>query len=664
MYIKPIIQETDIWANNPPSPNDIIKPQDSKIAKGFVYTEIPKHSNFNWMCNTETHYLAHSCKYGIPEWDAETEYEKNSLVLRYDSANSTRNWYISVEKNKGQDPLTSSSWKMYLSALSELQDVVLDNLQTNDLLYYDEIEKVWKNKPNSQILSLKSLSNVQIRNEGSGNILTFINASGTITEKWINLSVEYHLRSSYLESLQDVAYMNVTDNEDLFAFDGTSWTGMPIDGFVEYEDIFAKPISFNPIRTTETDLGGFRTVLKNTDELYIFSYPIGAPNPPSNLNASDKLTTGIEITWDVPVDNGEVIDFYRLYKDGNIVYETPDETVLSYTDTAVEYNEIHVYYVTAINQEGESLRSNTDTGVKVDILPPPNNFNASDNLSDEYVRCSWEPVDGALFYNLYKDGKLAASNITEIPFDYYTLPNQTNDYCVKTVNNAGESTCSNTDEGSTLMPPGEKIYDTNGNFIVPNGIAEIEICMIGGGGSGAIGEGEGDPSGGGYRGEYKTQKVQVQQGDMIQIQIGAGGKPPTYTSLSDGGKGGNTIVTLPDSTVITANGGSGGQKRGYNYRGEGKIYVSPCDGKTYKDGLYVRCWWWHHDDALPGTDCGIWCYGGQASPWGNGGSRSGTETGVGAGGTAISKKSKIVNKEKYCDGGHGRVLIRWGYDTN
>lgn len=197
-----------------------------------------------------------------------------------------------------------------------------------------------------------------------------------------------------------------------------------------------------------------------------------------------------------------------------------------------------------------------------------------------------------------------------------------------------------------LAEPGEAVWDTPGEYIweVPNGVFEIKLCMIGGGGSGACGTNYnpfGEHNGGGYAGKIVSRELTVQPGDKISITVGSGGPA---TGSGDGRPG-----TASRFDTYTAAGGAGGnvdcQTTG-GYKGAGKLTTN-CRG-SFKDGVTWQ-------DAIGAQN---YYYGGQA---GFANARVGNYAplgpGVGGGGAAHHPggSDPALNR-----GGDGYVKVSWG----
>jgi len=671
---KPVFTEDDIWCSNPPGSADLIRPDDTKISAGFRYAEIPKHSTFNWAGNIVSAYIAHINKYGIGEWDNETTYDKGSLVLRGDSTNG-REIFIAINSNTNEDPLGGSNpnWRTFFNSISEYKDVNIDTntLQNGHILQqvlYDEDDdtvpyyRMWENISGIEILKLVELDDT-IGAPINGSILFKIDTVNN--DKMYAILAPYFLMN-YL-SFED--YLDVDNNpsnwnrDDVLTFSGGNWTGVPTEGYVEWDNILYKPAYFNPVKTDASTIGGFRTefsFVNNEPILDLFSDNIKIPLPPKNVTCSTNNANYITITWEAPT-SGFSPESYIIFRNNEYLYETADETILLYDDTTAELNKFYTYYIISKNSAGNSLKSNSSIGIRTDILPAPTGFTASDNISTSVIEMNWNTITGALGYNVYKKAQ-GETNFTYIaggvqpPYMRTELPNTTAEYYVKAVNaNNDESDPSNIDIGKTRARDGNKIFTFNGSFTVPNGVTYIRLDIQGAGGSGAVGDNDGYHSGGGYAGEFKTILEQVNESAILNINIGNGGTPSNFSSLLNGETGESTSViinyTSGNTKIISASGGKGGLARDNRYTGNGGTRRSNITGLYYKDGLHSY------------NSRGVSCYGGQASEFGNGGSQSGQIPAYGAGGTAVSLHGTSYDNPSYCIGGDGIVIITWGSDV-
>lgn len=122
---------------------------------------------------------------------------------------------------------------------------------------------------------------------------------------------------------------------------------------------------------------------------------IGAPTSPTlNVTAGDESAA---LSWAAVAG----ADQYSIYRDGTL-YDATAQT--SYTDTGLTNGQTYKYYVTALNAGGESPRSNEVTVTPE--KPPigvPGNVTATGGHGS--VTVTWDQVQGADGYQLYKDGQ-------------------------------------------------------------------------------------------------------------------------------------------------------------------------------------------------------------------------------------------------------------------
>ena len=184
-----------------------------------------------------------------------------------------------------------------------------------------------------------------------------------------------------------------------------------------------------------------------------------------------------------------------------------------------------------------------------------------------------------------------------------------------------------------------EVFDVvgSGTWTVPEGVTEVEVCMVAGGGAGGSADSGNDEKSarayGGYAGEEYSGTLSVNPGDSIPYEVGAGG---SAALISCGGVGGDTVF----GSITVVGGARGCEYSGYS--GTGGSGPLGCGGGGYIDGRYYR----EDEDRA---------WGGQASSFGNGGDayRPGRPGGTGAGGGGCS--------ESHWSGAGGRGEIRIKY---
>ena len=182
----------------------------------------------------------------------------------------------------------------------------------------------------------------------------------------------------------------------------------------------------------------------------------GVPSSPRNLSAvpGNKV---VHLTWETPVSDGNGnITEYRVYRGiasgSETLYASVNASTLNFTDTNVSNGVAYYYYVTAVNELGESEPSNEVSAVPCAVPSPPRNLTAiAGNAS---VTLSWEPPadDGGMAvtnYTIYY-GTISVNytmNMTVGNITSYTITGLTNGqryyFAVSAINEVGESEKSN-----------------------------------------------------------------------------------------------------------------------------------------------------------------------------------------------------------------------------
>jgi predicted phage tail protein len=190
--------------------------------------------------------------------------------------------------------------------------------------------------------------------------------------------------------------------------------------------------------------------------LYRIKIPYGIPSPPRNISAvpGNKV---VHLTWEPPVSDGNGnITEYRVYRGiasgSEALYATVNASTLNFTDTNVSNGVTYYYYVTAVNEFGESEPSNEVSAVPCAVPSPPRNLTAiAGNAS---VALSWEPPadDGGMAvtnYTIYYGTNSGNYTMNMIVGNLtgYTITGLTNGqryyFAVSAINEVGESEKSN-----------------------------------------------------------------------------------------------------------------------------------------------------------------------------------------------------------------------------
>lgn len=354
-------------------------------------------------------------------------------------------------------------------------------------------------------------------------------------------------------------------------------------------------------------------------------------------------------------------------------------------------------------------------------VSPATNFNIA-QYNNTIARCTWaRPASGAMWSGIrivYKSGYTYPANISDGTLFYEGNGTYADGY----MGNGTFSVCAwsylTTNYGRIYAEPikvridlsemrGLQAFTAGGVWYVPDGIHQITVFAVGGGGCGSgilyddgYDGGSGIPCGAGGGGGYANmQSFAVNPHDAISFTVGAGGVSTILpggegnASFNVDGDGGTSIVYRNGAEVMRAggghfgasdpgNGGSGGGPAGYwssnnGYRGGGDGGENGSNGWNYKidysSGTTNSRYQLLPDDYRNGAkgqgqhtstffEGVLYCGGGAGFPSGNGGAGGGGNIeqrgtdGLGGGGGGQEQQGARTHR-----GGCGTVVIKWGY---
>ena len=216
----------------------------------------------------------------------------------------------------------------------------------------------------------------------------------------------------------------------------------------EYEDAFFSYGQEQPGEISSYYVRAFSTTLE----------------PASNLNVVyDEATCNAELTWDAPVENPNAQ--YNIYRDGSRIKLNHPTT--SYTDLATGFNTLieHTWLV-SVNMSGTESPGIQKNMPKCADCPAPINVKAAYTNNCTSAEITWNAVEGAIQYIVYRNGeeraKVTENKYTDTDPDEF---NTINSWEVLTVCAIGESDKTK----STPLAPCVGIRDNEITFsIVPN----------------------------------------------------------------------------------------------------------------------------------------------------------------------------------------------------
>jgi len=200
-----------------------------------------------------------------------------------------------------------------------------------------------------------------------------------------------------------------------------------------------------------------------------------------------------------------------------------------------------------------------------------------------------------------------------------------------------------TDSAPSSLVSGVLVVNTSQTFIAPTSILEVEGC--GGGAGGRAGD-----SGGASAGYFYKRFENLTPGTVVTIVIGANGIGAGNNNAPPATAGGQTTVSVPGFTILSANGGgivpsTGGVASGgdININGQpGNVGTYSGSGANFNGGLGAA--------SMIGL-------GGTGGAGGGSAGSAGTGAGSGGGGGYRDATGGVDNAGG--NGTAGRVILRW-----
>lgn len=255
-----------------------------------------------------------------------------------------------------------------------------------------------------------------------------------------------------------------------------------------------------------------------------------APDAPT-VYANAISATAVQLSWDAVFG----ADTYTVYEGTNVIAENITGT--NYTHEGLTASTTYNYTVTATNEIGTSEASNTATATTWDPAPEaaPANLQAT-SVTHNSVTLTWDAVDGATYYEIYKDGSyLSYTNTTT--YTVTALSAETSySFTVKAGNNSG------------ISPESEALSVTTEQFKGRTITFELK-----------------DSYGDGWNGG--SLKVEFSDGESESLTIGSGN---TYTRSID----------VPYCTTVTVTYTAG------SYPYENSFIIKDGDTEIYRSGGY------------------------------------------------------------------------------
>jgi len=111
---KPSFKPNNIWAAGAAAV-DKREPADSRTQTGWAFGENPPFWIFNWFWNKLGEYVVHTQQNGIPNWDADTEYQLGAVTIHKTKL------YHSQATNTNRTPGKTVEWRLGLPTYESAQ---------------------------------------------------------------------------------------------------------------------------------------------------------------------------------------------------------------------------------------------------------------------------------------------------------------------------------------------------------------------------------------------------------------------------------------------------------------------------------------------------------------------------------------------------------------
>ena len=136
------------------------------------------------------------------------------------------------------------------------------------------------------------------------------------------------------------------------------------------------------------------------------------PSAPTGVSATDGQAGSVTVSWSA-VSIATSYEIWRNTSSSTLGAEKiGTSTTTGFTDTTAPINTTCYYWVKAVNAMGTSGWSSYDSGYRV--LGAPTNVSASDNTLAVGVRITWDAVDGADSYAIYRGTSSSSGSATQI----------------------------------------------------------------------------------------------------------------------------------------------------------------------------------------------------------------------------------------------------------
>ncbi|MGL4473139.1 MAG: chitinase N-terminal domain-containing protein [Shewanella sp.] len=256
-------------------------------------------------------------------------------------------------------------------------------------------------------------------------------------------------------------FLDETAIRNVFGFFNNDWELTWYDGgvvavntrFGNYDYGNGCLLEYMPSQTTLDDSS--RIIIETASCSWTMP-PQQSPQAVSLVEAGDSFIT---LAW----DRQEDAESYRIYRDNIAVANGAAIKELTFTELGLDPSTRYTYQVEACNKHGCASERSTELSVETtktpEVLPAQPQAPVLISSGSRTAIVNWQPVAGATFYKVMRDGAVIADNLTSVSYSDARLNiNTTYKYTVTACNEHG---CSIESDGVTVATVANDKLDIN-----------------------------------------------------------------------------------------------------------------------------------------------------------------------------------------------------------
>ena len=134
---------------------------------------------------------------------------------------------------------------------------------------------------------------------------------------------------------------------------------------------------------------------------------------PTGVYSTDGTSaTGVTVSWFEVVGASGYTVYRNTVNNPDAAEVVSSVSAVSFEDTTALPGMLYFYWVAATNAVSASAKSAVETGFRA--IPAPDGVAATNDSGAEAVTVSWQPVEGAAYYRIYRGTKSGEDFAVEI----------------------------------------------------------------------------------------------------------------------------------------------------------------------------------------------------------------------------------------------------------